>query len=435
MYVDHHSGKMMLKRISRKAVVAPVLAVTLGLGLCPAVAPVAYAESSAEISSQLDEARAKLDDLSKQLEIAQAGVDATEIELTDVQDRIDTLTQDIESTKEQLAAAQSTLSDHLANSYKEGDTSLLSVVLSASSFDELFSRVYYANKIAVDENEKIDEVTKLKADLESQQSELSSRKDELSDLLESQKSNQEALASSQQDAEDYVNSLSADLQTQLEAERQAAAEAQRKAAEEAAAAAAAAAQNSAASEPAAEQPASNGGGAGGNTQPSGGTGGGQTQQPSGGSGSSGTTRPSTGGGSTGGGSSSASGGLSSAARSTIVSAATSQLGVAYQLGACSPGVAMDCSGLSSYAYSCAGYSIPRSSSAQYNRVVSLGHLKSSTGALSVGDLVFYQSGGRIYHVAVYIGGGQVCHANGYGQGVVITGVTYDDGFCGGGSPV
>ncbi len=68
-------------------------------------------------------------------------------------------------------------------------------------------------------------------------------------------------------------------------------------------------------------------------------------------------------------------------------------------------------------------------------MVSAGNLKTSTSALSVGDLVFYQSGGTIYHVAIYIGGGQVVHANGYGQGVVITGVTYDAGFCGGGSPV
>ena len=72
---------------------------------------------------------------------------------------------------------------------------------------------------------------------------------------------------------------------------------------------------------------------------------------------------------------------------------------------------------------------------QYSIVCSRGNLKSSTSQLSPGDLVFYASGGTIYHVAIYIGGGNVIHANGYGSGVVITGVTYDDGFCGGGSPV
>ena len=118
-----------------------------------------------------------------------------------------------------------------------------------------------------------------------------------------------------------------------------------------------------------------------------------------------------------------------------MAAAQSQLGVEYDLGACIPGVAMDCSGLTSYAYRQAGISISRSSRSQYSQVVRAGNLKSSASALEAGDLVFYQRGGVIYHVAVYIGGGNVCHANGYGQGVVITGVFYDAGFCGGGSPV
>jgi cell wall-associated NlpC family hydrolase len=55
--------------------------------------------------------------------------------------------------------------------------------------------------------------------------------------------------------------------------------------------------------------------------------------------------------------------------------------------------------------------------------------------LAVGDLVFYSYGGTPYHVAMYVGGGQVVHANGYGTGVVVTDVYYDDGFIGGGSVI
>lgn len=99
-----------------------------------------------------------------------------------------------------------------------------------------------------------------------------------------------------------------------------------------------------------------------------------------------------------------------------------------------PGVAMDCSGLTKYAYAQAGISIPHSSRSQYSLVCSKG-LKTRASQLSAGDLVFYQRGGVIYHVAIYIGGGNVIHANGYGQGVVITSYDYDSGFCGGGSPV
>ena len=41
-----------------------------------------------------------------------------------------------------------------------------------------------------------------------------------------------------------------------------------------------------------------------------------------------------------------------------------------------------------------------------------------------GDLVFYSKGGRINHVAIYIGGGQVVHASSPKYGIRITSVYY-----------
>ena len=99
------------------------------------------------------------------------------------------------------------------------------------------------------------------------------------------------------------------------------------------------------------------------------------------------------------------------ARSAILAAAYSQLGVPYVYGAESPGVALDCSGFTQYCYSEAGIDIPHSSVAQASMAD-----KTSIDDLQAGDLVFWEgtAGGSASgsHVAIYLGDGQIIHANG-----------------------
>jgi cell wall-associated NlpC family hydrolase len=72
-------------------------------------------------------------------------------------------------------------------------------------------------------------------------------------------------------------------------------------------------------------------------------------------------------------------------------------------------VGFDCSGLTQYAYAQAGIHIPRNSRAQYASLP-----KVSSSDLRPGDLVFWATDasdpGTIYHVAIYLGGGQVVQA-------------------------
>ena len=98
-------------------------------------------------------------------------------------------------------------------------------------------------------------------------------------------------------------------------------------------------------------------------------------------------------------------------RAAILAAAYSQLGVPYVYGAESPGVALDCSGFTQYCYSEAGIDIPHSSVAQAGMAD-----KTSIDDLQAGDLVFWEgtAGGSASgsHVAIYLGDGQIIHANG-----------------------
>jgi cell wall-associated NlpC family hydrolase len=101
---------------------------------------------------------------------------------------------------------------------------------------------------------------------------------------------------------------------------------------------------------------------------------------------------------------------------------TNESGTYYSWGGNGP-KGYDCSGFTSAAFAAAGKSLPRTSSAQYGaakQYVSLNNLQP-------GDLVFWSNNGSqsgVYHVAIYIGNGQIAHARNPSTGITITGLHY-----------
>lgn len=93
----------------------------------------------------------------------------------------------------------------------------------------------------------------------------------------------------------------------------------------------------------------------------------------------------------------------------IVSAAYSQLGVPYVWGGTTPGVGLDCSGLTQYCYKQAGISIPRNTEAQYAQ-----GKKIALSEAQPGDILY-----RMGHVGIYIGGDRYIHAPHRGEVVKI----------------
>jgi cell wall-associated NlpC family hydrolase len=102
------------------------------------------------------------------------------------------------------------------------------------------------------------------------------------------------------------------------------------------------------------------------------------------------------------------------AAAVAIAAALAQVGDSYVAAGTGPD-GFDCSGLTSFAYSTAGFSLPHSSRAQST----LGR-QVSRNQLQPGDLVFYYS--PISHVALYIGNGMIVHARTYGKPVAVTSV-------------
>ena len=107
---------------------------------------------------------------------------------------------------------------------------------------------------------------------------------------------------------------------------------------------------------------------------------------------------------------------SSSSGQAVVDYAMQFLGNPYVYGGNSLTNGVDCSGFTSQIMKRFGVSLNRSSSAQY---ANNGYHVSSDD-LQKGDLVFYGYSGSVSHVAIYIGGGQVIHANDERTGICIS---------------
>lgn len=97
-----------------------------------------------------------------------------------------------------------------------------------------------------------------------------------------------------------------------------------------------------------------------------------------------------------------------AAANDVLFRAMALVGTPYRYGGNTPAGGFDCSGLVDYIYrTSTGLQLPRTSSEMAD--MDAQKVKRMTGLVS-GDLIFFDIGGHISHVGVYVGKGQFVHA-------------------------
>lgn len=398
---------MFCAQLDRRSFVRIAAWSLLGVGALGSVTREAYGAKATDATlaaldaaqAEYDVAMATLADIGSQLEGAQYELARCQAQLDATNQQIADLEASIVQKQAELAEAQDLLADRIKANYIAGNTEMLDVLLSASTFDDLVSRIYYAGKVSDADAEAIQRVKDLKAELEAQQAQLNEQRIYQEQLVAEQEQRAAELEDTVAYYEAYTANLSGEVQAlmaQAQAEYEAAAQAEYEAylAEQAAIEAA----NNAA--------ANNGGG------DAGGSGGGEDW----GGGDS--------GGSSGGGS--WTGGAGNHVGS-VADIAWSYVGVPYVWGGTSPS-GFDCSGLTQYCYAQAGYSIGRDTYAQAANIAARGQTVYSLGECSPGDLVFPHSD----HVGIYEGGGMMIHAPRPGEVVKYASVY---GFSFGGCPV
>ena len=95
----------------------------------------------------------------------------------------------------------------------------------------------------------------------------------------------------------------------------------------------------------------------------------------------------------------------SQSRDEVVMSALSQVGAPYRFGGSSPSQGFDCSGLVQYTHSLAGIRVPRTARDQHKAAGNV-----SRSRLLPGDLVFFKTGWRQYHVGIMVDQNRFVHA-------------------------
>lgn len=403
---------MNLKRtaptVGKRLVVTVVTA-----GLLFATSPTAaLAASSSDLQAQLQQAEAQTAKYQEQANNAFAELEQLQAELEDTRAQIASTQEEVSQKQTELDAAQDTLAGRVSSNYKTGGVSLVSILFDSSSFEDLVSRVYYANRVAESDAEVISQVQGVQAELAAKQNELESQQEEQQRLVDDAQSKAGEIQSALEQQQSYVNSLSSEVQEALAAE-----EAQRRAEAEAAANA--------------------GGNAGSSNATSGNSGSNNSSGGNSGSSSNSSSGSNSNSGSHSSGNQNFGSGISAA-----IAAAKSQLGVSYSwAGNAIPGQEFDCSGLVWWAYKKAGISIPRGQRMSNGRGNSMigwcldgGGWTTDQSQLQAGDLMFWGGGvNSTTHVGMCIGGGLMIHSN-WG-GVEIASVYYSSGSFVGGGPI
>lgn len=164
-------------------------------------------EAYDQTQQQLDELASQFEDLSRQqsdtlnqIEDVQLQIDDTQAKIDDTEEAISDKQDEIDAKQEELEEKQAYLARRVASSYKTGGSSALTLLLNASSFNELISNAYYLDKMNESDQKAIQVVEDIQAELAREKAELEQQKAELEQqqaTLEQQRSELETLNAQQ----------------------------------------------------------------------------------------------------------------------------------------------------------------------------------------------------------------------------------------------
>lgn len=159
----------------------------LALALCATIPSSAYAAKTVAVANpEYEEALNRLAALEDEYNTLTSQMDQTLFQMEDVQSQISKnerqakeVQKKIDDSSATLTTKQQALAAHIAESYKSGNVSLLSILLSSTSLEDAISKLHYHNIIVKAESDEIADINTMKAELQARQDELDQLKEDL----------------------------------------------------------------------------------------------------------------------------------------------------------------------------------------------------------------------------------------------------------------
>lgn len=371
--------------MTRKNLLTLALAGTLGISAL--ITPVSSAQAApstvggydsliSELQAEQEKASEKLENL--KVDIAENEAEATQLvaEIQETQATLETLQEEIEALKVVIERREEQLNEQARGLQVMGETNnLIHFVLKAESLNDVVGRVDVVSTIITSNKQQVALQEADKAKVEEKEAETVAKQEEQQLLASKLESKKAELEEKQAEQESLVASIAAEKAVaQAErnelVERAKAAEARR---QELAAVRVASSQTTAT--PSTQSASSNSSSDSAKAT--------QAVTPS-------TSKPAE---------ASAPAPAPAANNGSLLGIAHSLSGVRYQYGGTTLS-GFDCSGFTSYVFRQAGRSIPRTAAGQYSATSRVSRAQAQPG-----DLVFFNQGGGIDHVGIYLGGG------------------------------
>ena len=369
--------------MTRKNLLTLALAGTLGITAL--ITPVSSAQAApstvggydsliSELQAEQEKASEKLENL--KVDIAENEAEATQLvaEIQETQATLETLQEEIEALKVVIERREEQLNEQARGLQVMGETNnLIHFVLKAESLNDVVGRVDVVSTIITSNKQQVALQEADKAKVEEKEAETVAKQEEQQLLASKLESKKAELEEKQAEQESLVASIAAEkavAQSERNelVERAKAAEARR---QELAAVRVASSQTTATPSTQSASSSSNSAKATQAVTPS-------------------TSKPAEAPGPTP---------APAANNGSLLGIAHSLSGVRYQYGGTTLS-GFDCSGFTSYVFRQAGRSIPRTAAGQYSATSRVSRAQAQPG-----DLVFFNQGGGIDHVGIYLGGG------------------------------
>lgn len=210
------SRRQAMKSLLGLAGIAALLAVDPVAAFATPSASKETLDKLSDAQSQFDAVQKQLNDIADQYTALSEAQNKTLNKIEGVQSEIDATQAEIDKKKAQLEKKQNDLGDRVAQSYKNGGTNALMLLLNSASFEELIANAHYVDKINASDRAVIEEVRSIKSELDAKKADLENQKSDLESLKETQAKQMSEMQAKQNEVQSVLSGLSDEVKQLME---------------------------------------------------------------------------------------------------------------------------------------------------------------------------------------------------------------------------